>query len=265
MPFPSMALKTRAALLPTGLTKSWIMSNDMLVGKFSTTNPLKISQIFARLTTTPLASSSAVIAQDTRNVAPGEGRARTPALKCCNCLGETTTANLSTGAVPWTVKVPPSGSVQGTTLASNVAWINSPLSTVSPLPQLLPAKWISPVGNPTAVGVYRYETQFNAQKCIIPSEISISGNFLADNTGVLKIDGKTVASSLGTPNYGFLPGSLTPFSYTIPANSSVGIHTVTMEANNIGGPTGIIVQLSVTRKCAPKDKTNESSPQEPIQ
>jgi hypothetical protein len=119
------------------------------------------------------------------------------------------------------------------------------------------ANWISPVGNPQSVGVYNYETRFDARRCTIPSEIVITGKFLADNSATLLVDGQKVISSQGTPNYGFLPGSLTPFSYTIPAGSAAGVHTITVQATNAGGPTGVVVQLTATRKCSDKIEKGE--------
>jgi hypothetical protein len=184
--------------------------------------------------------SSAVIAQDADRIGrPG----RLPVLPCCKCLGETTTTNLSTGAVPWTASLPGSPAQGGTALAANVAWT----TMLAPL-----AQWISPAGNPQTVGVYNYQTQFDARRCSIQSEIVVTGKFLADNSATLLIDGNKVISSQGTPNYGFLPGSLTPFSYVIPAGSAAGIHTVTVQATNSSGPTGIVVQLTATRKCSDK-------------
>ncbi len=184
--------------------------------------------------------STAVSAQDMERAAPQK---RMTVLPCCKCLGESTTANLSTGAVAWTASLP-GGSVQTpTATASNPAWT----TMLAPM-----AQWISPAGNPTTIGVYNYQTQFDARNCTIPSDITITGKFLADNSGVLLVDGHTVASSVGTPNYGFLPGSLTSFSYTIPAGSAAGVHTVTLQAHNSGSFTGIVVQLTATRKCSSK-------------
>jgi hypothetical protein len=160
-------------------------------------------------------------------------------LPCCNCVGESTKANLSTGAAAWTV-TPPLGASLVAVNAANVAWT----TMLSPA-----AQWISPVGNPTAVGVYTYETKVDLRNCVIPSAVTFEGKFLADNHAVLLVDGKEVKSSQGTPNYGFLPGSLTPFSVTLLAGST-GIHTITIRARNDSGPTGIVVVANATRKCA---------------
>lgn len=198
--------------------------------------------------------SAAVILSAIALSSPGQSqeavRGRATILPCCLCVGgDATTINLSTGAAPWTVTAPSGPSGQGTVNASNVAW------TTTVIPS---AQWISPVGNPTTIGDFKYDVSFDARKCIVPSVIVISGKFLADNKGKVLVDGIPIGvSSLGTPNYGFLPGSLTPFSYTIPAGSSSGIHTVSLVATNRGDATGIIVELSVTRKCKGNPKTGE--------
>jgi hypothetical protein len=194
---------------------------------------------FAGLLVAVTVFSTAVVAQDANRPLPG----RITALPCCKCLGETTTANLSTGAVPWTASVPGNSAQAPTALAANPAWT----TMLAPM-----AQWISPAGNPQTVGVYTYQTKFDARNCTIPSDIVISGKFLADNSAVLLIDDKKVTASQGTPNYGFLPGSLTPFSYTIPASAAAGVHTVTIQATNSSSVTGIVVQLTATRKCSSK-------------
>ena len=184
--------------------------------------------------------STSVAAQEMDRAAPAK---RLTIVPCCKCLGEVHTANLSTGAAPWTAALPNSSAQAATVPSSNPAWTTMLAPT---------AQWISPAGNPQTPGVYAYQTQFDARNCTIPSEITISGKFLADNSAVLLVDGHTVASSQGTPNYGFLPGSLTPFSYTIPAGSAAGVHTVTVQARNSESYTGVVVQLAVTRKCSNK-------------
>jgi hypothetical protein len=167
------------------------------------------------------------------NAAPRQG----VPLPCCKCVGQSTSANLSTGTANWTVTGP--STVGITVNAVNEAWTT----------MLAPAaQWISPLNNPTAVGVYTYETKIDLRSCVIPSAVMIEGKFLADNHAVLLVDGREIKSSQGTPNYGFLPGSLTPFSTTLPAGST-GVHTITVRARNEGGPTGIVVVANATRKC----------------
>jgi hypothetical protein len=188
--------------------------------------------------------STAGLAQDAvRTVQSGPRIGKLAVLQCCQCVGRDAPQpqglNLSTGTGPWNVTLP-GGAGSGTQNASNPAW--GPALVTG-------ATWISPTGNPSATGPYKYTTSFAARRCTIPSSITITGKFLADNKGTLYVDGVQVAVSLGTPDYGFLPGSLTPFSYTIPASSSGGVHTITMQADNSSGPTGIDVQLNIKRNC----------------
>jgi hypothetical protein len=159
-------------------------------------------------------------------------------LPCCERPGQQTELNLSTGTGAWTVKLPASATDGPTSNAANVAWTTAVLTA---------SNWISPNGNPTGAGNYIYSTKFDAGECRVRCTIAVSGRFLVDNRGVLKVDGVTVATSVGTPNYGFLPGSVTPFTYNIPVVS--GVHTVTFEAYNQSGPTGANIELQVRRRC----------------
>jgi hypothetical protein len=170
-----------------------------------------------------------------------------PNLACCTRPGQRTTLNLSTGSASWSVKLP-SGATVTTANSANVAWTTTVIPT---------AHWISPVGNPATPGNYVYSTQFDASNCRVRCTITVSGKFLVDNKGVLKVDGVTVASSLGTPMYGFLPGSVTPFSYNIPVVN--GVHTITFEAFNQSGPTGADIELLISRLCGGRVALQESS------
>lgn len=160
---------------------------------------------------------------------------------CCRCIGESNRTVVSTGApgVVWTVANPGSTAQGATVPAANQAW------TTTVIPN---AGWISPVGSPTTVGTFTYRTQIDLRNCAIASTVTISGRFLADNRGTLVINGREIVSSGGTPNYGFLPGSLTPFNYTLPAGTS-GIVNIELRGQNIGGPTGIQAEVVVTRQC----------------
>jgi hypothetical protein len=182
-----------------------------------------------------------------RSASDGPRGNRIPVLQCCQCAGpdapQGAAMALNTGSSLWSVTLPGSSTPQATAPSSNAAWTPS-LGTLLP-----PAHWISPLGNPTTIGTYSYQTQFDARRCTIPSSITVSGQFLADNKGSIYVDGVFVKSSVGTANYGFLPGSLTSFSYTIPAGSSGGIHTVEMRADNTSDVTGVVVQLTIKRNC----------------
>ena len=203
-----------------------------------TTDKLTRRGLVSLLIAASVASSAIAAEDEARLAAP-----KRAVLPCCKCLGDSTSVNLSTGAngVTWTAAVPNSSAQNATATSANPAWT----TMLAPM-----AQWISPSGNPTTTGVYTYQTQFDARNCTVPSDITISGKFLADNSAVLLVDDKKVASSVGTPNYGFLPGSLTSFSYTIPASAAAGVHTVTVQAQNSSGPTGIVVQLTATRHCS---------------
>jgi hypothetical protein len=194
------------------------------------------------------AFTSAAFAQEARKPVPAKGLSTLP---CCKCVGGTTTTNLSTGTAVWKLIAP---TVSATVLSSNAAWTTLLAS------QIPAAQWISPVGNPTNAGGTIYELKFDTRKCIIPSDIVISGKFLADNSATLMVNGLPVASSIGTPNYGFLPGSLTPFSFTIPAAMANGVQSITVQASNDEGTaTGIVVQATATRKC-PNERETDFSP-----
>jgi hypothetical protein len=202
--------------------------------------------VFARLGSATmllpaLLAVTAASAQQAVPPPPRPGPVAATVIPCCRCIGGSATTNVSTGRpnVTWTVKQPGSTAATPVMNATNVAW------TTSVIPG---AAWVSPQGNPTTVGSFDYETQIDLRNCVIPSTVTISGRFLADNRGTILVDGREVVSSGGTPNYGFLPGSLTPFTITLPAGTT-GVHTITLRAQNIGGPTGIQAEVNVTRNC----------------
>lgn len=169
--------------------------------------------------------------------APAQGPRppRAVVLPCCRCLdGKTTTVNVSTGAVPYNVSFG-SSAAQPVVPASNVAW--------TPVP---PGQWVGPSGN-AAIGDYTYSMPFQVPKCLIPMQVTISGKFAADNSGKLYIDGNFVKASQGTPNYGFLPGSVTPFSWT--GVLAPGPHAIKMVVTNSSGPTGVVVAATIRVTC----------------
>ena len=176
-------------------------------------------------------------------VADGGVRPRVIKIPCCVCAGTTTAiTTLSSGSVPWSASGP-TGS--GMAVASaNPAWTT----------MLSPAHWISPPGNPTAPGTYTYSIHIQLPNCALNGPVEIDGSFLADNTGTLVVDGKTIKSSQGTPNYGFLPGSLTPFSFSL---SGSGVHTISLQAVNSDGPTGAVISMVAKRKCPGDPKAGE--------
>lgn len=154
---------------------------------------------------------------------------------CCRCLdGTRQTVNINTGTARWQVTSPGSTGIQPVALAGNPAW--------TPVP---PARWVGPPGNPTTVGDYTYFIRIYVPRCTIPPRVVMSGRFAADNSARVFLDANQIAASQGTPNYGFLPGSITPFS----ASLSPGLHTVRVIVRNISGPTGMILQGSLTITC----------------
>ncbi|MET1110560.1 MAG: hypothetical protein ABWX67_03440 [Allosphingosinicella sp.] len=170
---------------------------------------------------------------------PAQAQAPRPAagvrLPCCRCLdGTSTSADVSTGTAAWSVAFG-SGAAQPVVPASNVSW--------TPVP---PGKWVGPAGN-SAIGDYSYTMPFQVPKCVIPMQVTISGKFAADNVGKLYIDGNFVKASQGTANYGFLPGSVTPFSWT--GVLTPGAHAIKMVVTNTSGPTGVVVAATITVTC----------------
>jgi len=154
---------------------------------------------------------------------------------CCRCLdGSQQRVNLDTRTAPWRVSGPAVVGLPLAVAATNVSW--------APVP---PAGWVGPPGNPTAVGDYTYAIRVFVPRCVIPARVMLSGRFGADNSARVFLDGNQIATSQGTPNYGFLPGSITPFS----AQVGPGLHTIRVIVRNIGGPTGMILQGQLTFTC----------------
>lgn len=165
---------------------------------------------------------------------------RTVQLPCCRCLdGKKTSVNVSTGAVPWNVAFGNSAA-QPVVLATNVAW--------TPVP---PGKWVGP-GSENQ-GTYTYQMPFQVPRCLIPMRVTISGKFAADNSAQLYV-GNLVASSQGTQDYGFLPGSVTPFTWS--GSLAPGQNAIKVVVTNSGGATGLVVAATITISC-PSDKDIE--------
>lgn len=177
-------------------------------------------------------SALPLAAQERTGVRPPPPRAIE--LPCCRCLdGKKTSVNVSTGTAPWSVAFGNSGAAPAG-LVSNVAW--------TPVP---PGKWIGPGSDKE--GDYTYQMPFQVPKCLIPMQVTISGKFAADNSAKLSIGGNVVASSQGTPNYGFLPGSVTPFTWS--GTLAPGPQSITVVVTNSGGPTGLVVAATITVTC----------------
>ena len=160
-------------------------------------------------------------------------------LPCCKSNGEQQAVNLSTGTAPWQVTVPTSPSSQAAVPAADPAW--APVSG---------ADWIGPPGGWDAQGDYTYEVRFEVPHCPIGRDITVNGSFAADNRAAIYVGPSStpVAVSQGTYDYGFLPGSITPFSATFPA-AGAGTYVLKAEVSNADGVTGLAVQATVTSRC----------------
>ncbi|HET9641160.1 MAG TPA: hypothetical protein VFP12_18370 [Allosphingosinicella sp.] len=160
-------------------------------------------------------------------------------LPCCKAVGERQAFDLSTGTAPWRVNVPTSPSFATAVPASDPAW--APVNG---------ADWIGPPGGWDAEGDYTYEVRFEVPRCPVGRDITVSGNFAADNRAAIFVGPSTtpVAVSQGTFDYGFLPGSITPFSATFPS-AGAGTYVLKAVVNNSGGVTGLAVQATVASVC----------------
>lgn len=159
-------------------------------------------------------------------------------LPCCRCIdGGVATISINTGAAPWGVNWPSVFGYPAVVPAANAAW--------APVP---PAQWVGPAGAPTAAGDYVYQLQFQVPQCVIPARITIAGRFAADNGATLFIDANQVRSSAGTPNYGFLPGSVTSFSAPVPPTPT-GLHSIRLVVSNTSNVTAAIVQGAISVTC----------------
>ena len=163
---------------------------------------------------------------------PADNGGGIPVLSCSNSAVNPAAADLSTGVANWTVSGP-SGSGAAVS-AGNVAWSAVP-----------GAQWIGPAGAPQTAGTYTFQTRVRINPCPNGRPAQVSAAFRADNKATLSVGTATI-NQAGTPNYGFLPASLSNGSYTFPAGTS-GVQTITITVNNIGGPTGLSAKIGVTR------------------
>lgn len=160
---------------------------------------------------------------------------------CCRCIGgRTRPVRLDTGAAAWRVANPGSSSFTAVANAANVSWVALP-----------PARWVGPPTGGTATGDFTYQLQIYVPSCTLPGQVSLSGRFAGDNTVRVFFDETSVAQSGGTANYGFLPGSVTPFSVN---QLTPGLHTLRVVVTNSGGPTGVVIEAALTVTC-PREMT----------
>jgi hypothetical protein len=142
---------------------------------------------------------------------------------------------IDTGAASWQVSNPGSTSLGPVANAANVSWVALP-----------PARWVGPPTGGTSTGDFTYQLQIYVPRCTIPSQVRLAGRFAGDNSVRVFFDERRIAASGGTPNYGFLPGSVTPFAVS---SLTPGLHTLRVVVTNSGGPTGVIVEAALTATC----------------
>lgn len=164
----------------------------------------------------------------------GTANNQIPVLNCSQSPFNPPKINLSTGPSNWQLSLP--GGTLGTIApASNTAWSAVPGAT-----------WVGPASAPSTTGVYTYRAKFKLTPCPrgLPAKITIA--YRADNSANVLIDGAVIKMQSGTPNYGFLPGSLTTATHTFPIGTG-GIHTIALQVTNSGGPTGVAASILVVR------------------
>jgi hypothetical protein len=127
------------------------------------------------------------------------------------------------------------------------------------------AQWISPTENQTypappiegdPAGTYDYNAVL-ATDFLVPTEVTVTGSFAADNDASLIIDGTTV-TSVAAPAY----ATLTSFDYTFTIYTGERFTPIDFVVNNLddtGGtvnPTGLLVSnLRVTTSQTPEPST----------
>ena len=189
----------------------------------------------------------AASAQPAERIVPGPAIPKGAiVVRCCRCLdGSGQEQRVDTGKAVWQVDLPGGGlSFQPVTpLVKHVAWATLP-----------PATWVGPAGGSTggAVGDYTYELKIYIPRCIIPSKVQITGRFAADNSAKVFADQTTVGSFTqvggytGPANLNFQQANVTGFTASF---STPGVHTLRFVVNNIGGPTGLLVNGIMTSRC----------------
>jgi hypothetical protein len=185
------------------------------------------------------ASDAAAAAQAAAVSDEPRGKPGLPTLNCSNSPVNPAALNLSTGTGGWGL-TNPGGSAAALNSASNVAW-----SAVSG------GQWVGPGGTSAATGTWTYSRQVRILACPRGNPARLTVSYRADNVGTLRVRDSsnalvTMANQAGTPNYGFLPASLTNHSYTFPVGAS-GVYTILFEVRNSSGPTGLSANVNLTR------------------
>jgi hypothetical protein len=154
---------------------------------------------------------------------------------CCKCAdGSVQTVDISTGAAPWRVS-PPSG--------APAAAVPVPTSSIPSTwtTALAPAVWVQhPAGE--ADGTFDYELRFQVQKCAIKPDVTISGQFSADNSATLTVGGPTpVFTAPGSTAY------TSTFPFSVPA--AIGAGAIEVKVVNNEADTGMVLRGTITVRC----------------
>ena len=158
-------------------------------------------------------------------------------LPCCKCLGGTSTLDLSTiSANPWSVNGSP---------AVFLSAIH-PLWDINPGP----AQWVSTVASGgtgyVAPGLYVYKLQFVVPKCAIEQRVSITGNYGGDDDVSISLDSNPPSQCSGGYCFNAAHHSLPTFG---PWLVTPGTHTLIVNVQNSGGPSGMFVNAKLTTTC----------------
>lgn len=169
-------------------------------------------------------------------VAPSDGL---PVLNCSNSKVNPPQVAMPTGQPGWSLKNP-AGATVAINPASNVAWSAVP-----------GAQWVGPGGPLAANGTWTYTKRVRINACPNGQAAKLSASWRADNTGTLRVKdaGGVVLSTgnqAGTPNYGFLPASLSNLTFVFPVGAS-GVYTIEFAVKNTSGPTGLAGAVTLTR------------------
>lgn len=159
------------------------------------------------------------------------GNAKVVRAICCRCVdGSQQTVSLNTRTAPWTVSTG-NGPAQPVINGGNPGW--SPAA---------PAGWVAP---PKPSGtIYTYKLTIVVPRCVIGGRVALKGRFGADNSGQLKLNGNTIASTSGgiqgfqAPNFGSFSTNIGP-----------GTYTLSVEVKNPHGPTGMVLQGDLITQC----------------
>jgi hypothetical protein len=159
-----------------------------------------------------------------------------------NNTGSTGGAALPVGVVDPNyslVSAPAGVTLTAITTAPNPAWT----------PNTSTADWISPgsSGNTSwPAGSYTYQTTFTLTAGESPSTAQLSGLWTSDNDSCIWLNGANTGDCISTGAF----GSLNPFSIT--SGFMAGTNTLQFVVDNLGGPSGVIAEVSGTVSAVPE-------------